>query len=472
MKGTDENQPLSKISPFAIAKGITGIADKYVKIKRLQDGNLLLECNKRSQSENLLRSTVLALAPVSVSPHVTLNSCKGVVRDKELAAVSEEEIKEHLPFVTSVRHMTRKQGNKTVTTNTMIMTFDLPKIPSHIYCGYYSVPVSQYIPSPMRCFKCQKFGHTTMKCNNDVVCVRCSDDHNDQDCSKALKCANCKGDHAANSKDCARWKREYDIQCIKVNQQLSFFEARKKYESLHGHENMNFARATKMGVGVASVGTQTDAATQTDDILTSKAAHVSVAKTVAVNTAGKPPVVRAVTKQVAGTSAAKPQATVKSVVKPKTVTLTAVNQKKTSKSDVPQIAHKEVVSPTTRASLSKATKGKEGDKSFSQTIKNPKLSQPLMKRGYQAADFLKSDTPVKELNTKKSKKKEKIAYNVVVRNSLHDMISEKREKSDNPFKPLRDLNEEVAMDSSSTPSHSVSPENIKGSTSRFIKLPI
>jgi len=44
-------------------------------------------------------------------------------------------------------------------TNTFIITFRTPTTPQPITVGYLRVPVSIYIPDPVRCYKCQKFGH-------------------------------------------------------------------------------------------------------------------------------------------------------------------------------------------------------------------------------------------------------------------------------------------------------------------------
>ena len=118
MAGTDENQPLAKVSLFAVSKGVAGIAGKDVKIKRLQDGNLLLECPKQCHSENLLKCVSFVNVPVCVSAHHSLNTCKGVVRNKELAWVPEEEIKKNLPFVNSVKRIIIKRDGSDFATNT------------------------------------------------------------------------------------------------------------------------------------------------------------------------------------------------------------------------------------------------------------------------------------------------------------------------------------------------------------------
>ena len=42
---------------------------------------------------------------------------------------------------------------------TFIITFHTASIPKHIKIGYLRIPVELYIPNPLHCFNCQKFGH-------------------------------------------------------------------------------------------------------------------------------------------------------------------------------------------------------------------------------------------------------------------------------------------------------------------------
>jgi len=68
--------------------------------------------------------------------------------------------------------------------NTFIITFKTPAVPKYLNIGYIRVPVSVYIPNPLRCFNCQKFGHTKNACKvND--CATCGQiGHNNSKCTK------------------------------------------------------------------------------------------------------------------------------------------------------------------------------------------------------------------------------------------------------------------------------------------------
>ena len=102
-----------------------GIASADVIIKRLFDGSVILTCNRKSDSDKLLKCVSFGnIAPVIVTPHRSLNSSKGVIRHWELARTSPDEIKRELPNVTDVYRIVVKRNNVEMSTNTMILTFN------------------------------------------------------------------------------------------------------------------------------------------------------------------------------------------------------------------------------------------------------------------------------------------------------------------------------------------------------------
>jgi len=112
-------------------------------------------------------------------------------------------------------------------TNTFIVTFKTPVVPKYIIVGYIRVPVAVYIPNPLRCFKCQKFGHGKNACRERETCATCGQiGHTSNDCTSELKCPNCSGDHSAFSKNCPKWLFEKRVQQLKAEKNISFIEAR------------------------------------------------------------------------------------------------------------------------------------------------------------------------------------------------------------------------------------------------------
>ena len=138
-------------------------------MRKTRVGTLLVEVEKRQQSTNLLSMEHLGELEVKVSPNRSLNSCKGVIKWRDLVGTPVEEIAEELSEsgVTEVRQIGSKE------TGIYVLTFDMPTPPQHVKCAYIRLPVEENIPNPMRCFKCQKYGHTMNKCNSQALCGRC-----------------------------------------------------------------------------------------------------------------------------------------------------------------------------------------------------------------------------------------------------------------------------------------------------------
>ena len=100
---------------------------------------------------------------------------------------------------------------------------------------YRIIPVELYIPNPLRCFNCQKFGHHESNCPVDPgsVCEKCrtgNHDHHTSQCQNPIKCTNCGKDHLPKSNQCEIWKKEKEIIKIKVTKNITYPEARKIFE--------------------------------------------------------------------------------------------------------------------------------------------------------------------------------------------------------------------------------------------------
>ena len=155
MESSSDELPLSKLSPFAVQKGFQAVAETLKSIKRLRDGSFLVDCGKKVQAQNLLRTKRFIDRPVRVSIHKTLNSSRGVIRCRDLAAMSEVEIQDELKDkgVDGVDRVTLKKEGKVIPTNTLFffffLTFGSPELPKEITIGYLKVKVALFDPNPM-----------------------------------------------------------------------------------------------------------------------------------------------------------------------------------------------------------------------------------------------------------------------------------------------------------------------------------
>jgi len=93
-----------------------------------------------------------------------MNSKKRVIQCRDLTDTSEEEILENLSAqdITEVRKIRVQRDGCRINTGTIILTFGLPVLPTSVKIGFLRVKVDAYIPNPLQCFKCQRYGHHRM----------------------------------------------------------------------------------------------------------------------------------------------------------------------------------------------------------------------------------------------------------------------------------------------------------------------
>ena len=237
IKSVDYEKPITSLSPFVIEKQIEATIGTPKSVKKLKNKTLLIETNRKAQTDNLLKMTTFFNIPVTVTEHNTLNSSKGIIRDKALKGLPEQEILEYLKDqgVTAVKRFTIKKDQGAIEANTHLHTFNMINVPKNLKIFYRIIPVDIYIPNPLRCFNCLKFSHNENNCLEDIgsVCEKCGVGHYDHlasKCKNPVKCVNCEKDHLSRSNECEIWKKEKEVMKIKVTQILSYFEAKKVYE--------------------------------------------------------------------------------------------------------------------------------------------------------------------------------------------------------------------------------------------------
>ncbi|GFV23824.1 uncharacterized protein TNCV_960181 [Trichonephila clavipes] len=202
---------MSNKSPFAIQKALKGIGGDLKSVQKLRSGDLLIETASSVQSKYFLMAKTFLDTTLTVTPHKSLNCNRGVISESDLLSASEAEILEGLSDqgVTQVRRITILRDSKHLPTKHIILTFNSPKLPTSIKAGYLNCKIRPYVPNPLRCFKCQRFGHSQTSCHGQLTCSRCASvGHASTDCSLEPKCINCSESHQSDSKLCSKWKLE------------------------------------------------------------------------------------------------------------------------------------------------------------------------------------------------------------------------------------------------------------------------
>ncbi|GBL94255.1 hypothetical protein AVEN_16782-1 [Araneus ventricosus] len=190
---SENNENFTNVSPFLVEKAVTGSVGIVTSTKRMRSGDLLVEVASRKQAQQILKLNSLSNIAISVQPHVTLNTSKGVITCGRLLNLSNEEITQELgeQGVKDVRRINIRRDGELMPTKHFILTFNTPRLPKYIKAGYVRCSVRPYIPNPLRCFKCQRFGHSTTNCRGTLTCARCeAAGHENTDCTAVKKCVN------------------------------------------------------------------------------------------------------------------------------------------------------------------------------------------------------------------------------------------------------------------------------------------
>lgn len=112
----------------------------------------------------------------------------------------------------------------------VMVQFEEERLPERVFFGFISYAVRKYVPPPLRCYKCQKYGHVAAVCKGKQRCARCSGEHEYGKCGQGVKpkCCNCGGDHSAGYDGCQVRKEAMKIQNVKISEGLTYAEAIKR----------------------------------------------------------------------------------------------------------------------------------------------------------------------------------------------------------------------------------------------------
>ena len=242
---SQESQNLP-IKEYAIRKAITGLTTNPRKLYQAKAGHYVVEVETDATSKTLLKTTVMAGHPVKVTPHRSLNSSRGVITSRFINGASDADLLDDLKDQ-GVTKAFRILRNRREETNTVILTFDSPTPKKQVLIMNQVLDVKIYVARPIRCFKCQKFGHTKARCTKKQnVCGKCSETHLENECTATTpKCANCNGEHHSFDRKCPKYIEKKSILEISAKKHISIKDAEKE---LKNQNNASYAKALKKNV--------------------------------------------------------------------------------------------------------------------------------------------------------------------------------------------------------------------------------
>ena len=159
--------------------------------------------------------------------------------------------------VCHVRRQTAFKDGERRDTNLLVLSFETSRLPTHLLAGHLRYEVRVFIPNPLRCFKCQRFGHGTKTCRQSARCMMCGEPpHDGSGCTSPRTCLNCESsEHVANSTHCPTWKKEKEVCSLVAKTGVTYLQARRVIEA-RSPADKTYAQAA--AITSVSCGTQTD----------------------------------------------------------------------------------------------------------------------------------------------------------------------------------------------------------------------
>jgi hypothetical protein len=124
-----------------------------------------------------------------------------------------------------------------VKTGSIRLDFDAGKgsLPAKVFIYFESFSCDLFVRNPLRCTKCQNYGHTTSRCrSSQVICSNCGDNHNKENCTASSShCHNCNGSHPAYSKDCPQLAKAKHVETVSAQYRITYSQALKQINHHH-----------------------------------------------------------------------------------------------------------------------------------------------------------------------------------------------------------------------------------------------
>ncbi|XP_027895304.1 uncharacterized protein LOC114158190 [Xiphophorus couchianus] len=219
------------ISPIVVSREIKKKIGDVEMVKILRDGNLLVVCkneeqkNKALNVDNICKKTVLEKKIVGENKK-TRGVIYGIPLDEDLDKIKRSIVGAK---ANNLKRLSRTINGERVGSLSILIDFEGKELPQNVKIGYLSFQVRPYIPPPLRCFKCQRYGHIAAACKGKQRCPKCGEDHKLEECKEEAqeKCCNCGGQHRVTYGGCEVRKKAKEIIQIKTTKNISYAEAVK-----------------------------------------------------------------------------------------------------------------------------------------------------------------------------------------------------------------------------------------------------
>jgi hypothetical protein len=230
------------------------IKSRYGAVATLQPlgmKKILVGCCSVWQQSKLAKATVIGKS--SVGAYIPTAKVDGVVsgvplhvEDEQILKLVSRVIKSGNTVSCKVTKAARLSTAKGEKTKAIRLTFEAETLPDQVVINAWKFEIRPYVAQVVRCYKCQRFGHTAKNCHaKAATCSNCGGkNHKSGDChAPRRKCYNCGGEHSSAYKGCEAlklWRRASQLRAETYMPRAHAFRLAKQ-ESAQGGVKTNTA---------------------------------------------------------------------------------------------------------------------------------------------------------------------------------------------------------------------------------------
>lgn len=238
--------------------------DGVVAIRTLTQNTIRVQCKSREVANQLVCSSAINAEYKCFIPNGFVKSV-GVIRGVPLE-VTEEDFDQFLESPTPVETVERinywdRAENRAKPGTSVKLTFRSQNIPNEVKLLYVVKKVELFVPKPVLCNKCLRYGHIAKSCRSrDTVCTNCSTithafgdpscngscDHCKRSCTPTCRHCTTNTNHRTNSNTCPVMKAQIKIKEHMTKNKCTYHETKIYFESVSEHGAGTYAGVTKL----------------------------------------------------------------------------------------------------------------------------------------------------------------------------------------------------------------------------------
>ena len=242
----------SNLNPFNILRFITNYLGEEPTSLRRHQNEYAIQVNPNDQANKVQQLKDLKGHDCEIVECKCFNETKVVFYTYQHEFTNTEKFKEGLQEDYQITELVPAHWIKT---KNMKATAFLAIFKGKDNPQYISIPGEQaktklyeHIPNPIRCNKCQSYGHAEKYCKAFVpICGKCSTPgHRVETCNNAsIKCHHCSEPHYAGHRTCQKQKEGKAIMTLQVKERLTRREAIQRLDQINPDRHRNYAKVAK-----------------------------------------------------------------------------------------------------------------------------------------------------------------------------------------------------------------------------------